>query len=70
MFGYKREKTRESGEKCIITGFMIRQILLEEDEMGGALVRGSEGKLLLLLLLLTAIGLSPCGSGYFTRTQI
>lgn len=44
MFGYKREKTRESGEKCIITGFMIRQILLEEDEMGGALVRGSEGK--------------------------
>jgi len=26
--------------------------------------------LLLLLLLLTAIGFSPGGSGYFTRTQI
>jgi hypothetical protein len=28
-------KTREFGENCIMTGFMIRQILLEEDEMGG-----------------------------------
>jgi len=27
-------------------------------------------RILLLLLLLTAIGLSPGGSGYFTRTQI
>jgi hypothetical protein len=30
MFGYKREKTREFGENCITTGFVIRQILLEE----------------------------------------
>ena len=36
MFGYKREKTGRFGENCIMTGFMIRQILLEEEEMAGA----------------------------------
>jgi hypothetical protein len=34
-----------------MTGFMIRQILLEEDEVGGALARGSEEKLLIVISL-------------------
>jgi hypothetical protein len=51
MFGYKTEKTMEFGENCIVTGFMIRQILLEEDEMGWALTRGGEEKLFIVIYL-------------------
>ena len=51
MFGCKREKTRKFGENCIMTGFMIRQILLEEGEMGGALARGGEEKLFIVISL-------------------
>jgi len=51
MFGYKREKTREFGENCVMTGFMIRQILLEEDEMGGAMARGGEDKFFIVISL-------------------
>ena len=48
MVGYKRGKTSESGENFIMTGFMIRQILLEEDEIGGALALGGEEKFIVI----------------------
>jgi hypothetical protein len=56
-----------------MTGFMIRQILLEEDEMGGALTRGGEEKLFIVISLYCLLegdsfrGLGANGSNIFKR---
>jgi hypothetical protein len=51
-WGRKKKGENEGvGENCIMTGLMIRQILLMEDEMCGTLMRGGEQKLLTVFSL-------------------